>query len=707
MDDIFLSVSECSSKDAGRGIARIDPLFFSELGIETGSLIKIIGKKRTAVKAMPSFIDERGKNIIEIDGTTRGNAGVAINDKVQVEKLIAIQAKQIVIEPSRSIDENSNFTKYLAKAMEGQPISEGDVIKVNVFGFINEDFLVKKTEPSDIVVVGKDTAFFLKAGNARISERKITYEDIGGLKKQIGKIREMIELPLKYPDLFVKLGIEPPRGVLLYGPPGSGKTLIARAIANEASTHFVSINGPEIIQKFYGESEANLRKVFDEAKKNAPSIVFIDEIDAIAPKRGDVQGDVEKRVVTQLLTLMDGLEKRGQIVVIGATNMPELLDTALRRPGRFDREIYIGVPDKNGRLEILNVHSRSIPLDDDVDLEKIAEITHGFVGADIANLCREAAMNALAKVLPDIDFNLRAIPYDVIMQLKVNMANFMYAVNQIEPSALREVFMDVPKVTWKDVGGFKKIKSDLENEIRLPLLYPKLFEATGVRPGRGVLLSGPPGTGKTLIAKALANETGINFIYIKGPELLSKWIGESEKGVREVFKKARLASPCIIFFDEIDSLAPKRGSGGGDSGVSERVLSQLLVEIDGIEKRDGIMILAATNRVDILDPALLRSGRFDIIYNILEPCFEDALEIFRIHAGKMPVEVGMHFELILKQINNITGANIENICKKAAMSAIKRYIAEHKEIQYEDISDFIVREEDFFTAIEDLGYMIK
>jgi transitional endoplasmic reticulum ATPase len=706
MDDILLSVADCSGKDAGRGIARIDPMYFEMLGIETGSLIKISGKKRTAAKAMPSFVDERGKGIIQIDGITRGNAGASLNEKVKIEKLKAIPAKQVVIEPSRSIDENSNFTKYLAKAMEGQPISEGDLIKVNVFGFINEEFLVKKTEPAEIVVIDKDTAFSLKAGNVRASQKKITYEDIGGLKNQIGKIREMIELPLKYPDLFVKLGIEAPRGVLLYGPPGTGKTLIARAIANEASTYFISINGPEIIQKFYGESEANLRKVFDEAKKNAPSIVFIDEIDAIAPKRGNVQGDVEKRVVTQLLTLMDGLEKRGQIVVIGATNMPELLDTALRRPGRFDREIYIGVPDKKGRLEILNVHSRDIPLDEDVDLEKIAEITHGFVGADIANLCREAAMNALAKVLPDIDFNMRSIPYEVIMSLKVNMANFMYAVNQIEPSALREVFMDTPKVTWQDVGGFKKIKEDLENEIRLPLMYPKLFEATGMRPGRGVLLSGPPGTGKTLIAKALANETGINFIYIKGPELLSKWIGESEKGVREVFKKARLASPCIVFFDEIDSLAPKRGSGGSDSGVSERVLSQLLVEIDGIEKRDGIMILAATNREDILDPALLRSGRFDIIYNIGEPSFDDALEIINIHGSKMPTEKNIRFDLILKQIKNITGANIENVCKKAAMLAIKKYIEGHKGDDYDNISDFIVKEQDFYTAIDELGYKI-
>lgn len=704
MDDVLLSVTECSGKDAGRGIARIDPLYFDELGIETGSLIKISGGKRTAAKAMPSFMEERGKGTIQIDGITRENAGASINEKVKIEKLKTVSAKQVVIEPSKNLDENGNITKYLAKALIGQPVCEGDRIIVNVFGFLNEDFIVKKTEPSEIVVVNQDTSFFIKAGSTRISQKKITYEDIGGLNKQIGKIREMIELPLKYPDIFVKLGIEPPKGVLLYGPPGTGKTLIAKAIANEASTYFVSINGPEIIQKFYGESEANLRKVFDEAKKNAPSIIFIDEIDAIAPKRGNVLGDVEKRVVTQLLTLMDGLEKRGQIVVIGATNMPELLDTALRRPGRFDREIYIGVPDKKGRLEILNVHSRSIPLDDDVDLEKIAEITHGYVGADIANLCREAAMNALAKVLPDIDFNKRNIPYNVIMQLKVNMSNFLYAVNQIEPSALREVYMDTPKISWSDVGGFKKIKEDLENDIQLPLRYPKLFEATGIRPGRGVLLSGPPGTGKTLIAKALANETGINFIYIKGPELLSKWVGESEKGVREIFKKARLASPCIVFFDEIDSLAPKRGSGGSDSGVSERVLSQLLVEIDGIEKRDGIMILAATNREDMLDPALLRPGRFDTIYNILEPSFEDALEIMNIHGRKMPVERDIHFDKILKKIINATGAKIENVCKKAAMTAIKRFIEDHKGAQCEDISDFIVKEEDFYTAIEELRY---
>ncbi len=522
MGDAQFIVEECSAKDAGRGIARIDPAFYSQFHVETGSLIRISGKKQTAVKVMPAFVDDRGRGVIQIDGITRDNAGVSIGDKVKIGSLEALPAKHIVIVPSRVSNNNNNITKYLVKIIEGQVVVEGDRIRVNVFGFINEDFLIEKTEPQGFVQINKNTSCSLKSGNVKIAKNKITYEDIGGLKEQTTKIREMIELPLKYPDLFEKLGIEAPKGVLLYGPPGTGKTLIAKAIANETSTYFISINGPEIIQKFYGESEANLRKIFEEAKKNAPAIIFIDEIDAIAPKRGNVVGDVEKRVVTQLLALMDGVENRGQIVVIGATNMPELIDTALRRPGRFDREIYIGVPDKKGRLEILNIHTRAIPLDDDVDLEKIADISYGFVGADIANLCREAAMLTLKKILPDIDFSLQSIPYDVVMSLKVTMNNFMTAFNQIEPSALREVFIDMPNVTFADVGGCKKIKEELENEIKLPIMYPKLFEAVGIRSGRGVLLSGAPGTGKTLLAKAIAKEAGINFIYVKGPELMSK-----------------------------------------------------------------------------------------------------------------------------------------------------------------------------------------
>lgn len=703
MDNSQLTVEECSAKDAGRGIARIDPACYDQLNIETGSLIKISGKKQTAVKVMPAFIDDRGRGVIQIDGITRENAGVSINEKVKIGKLETLPAKQIIIVPSRITNNNNNITKHLVKIMEGQVVNEGDRIRVNVFGLINEDFFIEKTAPQGFVQINKNTNFSLKTGNVKIVKNKITYEDIGGLKEQTSKIREMIELPLKYPDLFDRLGIEAPKGVLLYGPPGTGKTLIAKAIANETSTHFICINGPEIIQKFYGESEANLRKIFDEAEKNAPAIIFIDEIDAIAPKRGNVVGDVEKRVVTQLLALMDGVEKRGQIVVIGATNMPELIDTALRRPGRFDREIYIGVPDKKGRLEILNIHTRSIPLDDDVELEKIAEITYGFVGADIANLCREAAMLTLKKILPDIDFNLQNIPYDEIMNLKVNMSNFMVAFNQIEPSALREVYIDMPNVTWNDVGGCKKIKEELENEIKLPIMYPKLFETVGIKSGRGVLLSGSPGTGKTLIAKAIAKEAGINFIYVKGPELMSKWIGESEKGIREVFKKARLASPCIIFFDEIDSIAPKRGSGGTDSGVSERVISQLLIEMDGIEKRDGITILAATNREDILDPALLRPGRFDIIIKMNEPCFEDALEIIRIHTRKMPITSEISFETIIRSMKKITGANIENVCKKSAMLAIKRYVNKYKGNIPNDTKDLTIIEDDFFMAIKVLG----
>jgi len=705
MDEVLLAVEECQVKDAGRGIGRIDPVYYDILKVKTGDLVKITGKKQTAIRIMPSFIEERGKGILQVDGITRENAGIGINEKAKIEKLEAPCARYVDIQPQKLIDKNNaNFIKSISKILEGKPVIEGDRIRINVFGFFNGDIIVDKTEPSGFSVIDKNTIFSTKSQNVKMAYRKITYEDIGGLRDQIRKIREMIELPLKYPDLFDKLGIDAPKGVLLYGPPGTGKTLIAKAVANETSTYFISINGPEIIQKFYGESEANLRKIFDEARKNAPSIIFIDEIDAIAPKRGNVIGDVEKRVVTQLLAVMDGIEKRGQIVVIGATNMPELLDTAIRRPGRFDREIYIGVPDKKGRLEILNIHTSSIPLDEDVDLEKIAEITHGFVGADIANLCREAAMIALSKVLPDMDLSQQNIPYEDILKLKVNMNNFLTAANQIEPSAIREVFVEIPKVTWNDVGGLKKAKEILENEVKLPLLYPKLFEAAGIKSGRGILLSGPPGIGKTLAAKALARETGINFIYVKGPELMSKWVGESEKGIREIFKKARLVSPCILFFDEIDAIASKRGADNVDSGVSERVLSQILVEMDEVEKREGIIILAATNRIEILDPALIRPGRFDTIIKIAEPTFEEALEIFRIHVRKIPVEKDISFDSIIGNMKKITGASIENVCKKATMMAVKRYIEINKGNVPDNLKDFNIKEEDFYSAVQEINY---
>lgn len=705
MDEVFITVEECSSKDAGRGLGRIDPVYYDILKVEIGNLIKITGKKQTAVRVMPSFFEDRGKSIIQIDGITRENAGTSINERVRIEKLEAPPARNISIEPQRLIDKsNTGIVKNMPGVLDGQPVIEGDRIRLNIFGFYDGDIIIGKTEPSGFSVINKNTVFTIKTQNVKLAHKKITYEDIGGLKEQTRKIREMIELPLKYPDLFERLGIEAPKGVLMYGPPGTGKTLIARAVANETSTHFICINGPEIIQKFYGESEANLRKIFDEAGKNAPSIIFIDEIDAIAPKRGNVVGDVEKRVVTQLLALLDGVENRGQIVVIGATNMPELLDTALRRPGRLDREIYIGVPDRKGRLEILNIHTRAIPLDDDVDLERISEITYGFVGADIAHLCKEAAMIALRRILPDIDLSGQNIPYDEILKLRVNMNNFIMAFNQIEPSAMREVFVEMPKTTWGDVGGLKRVKEILENEVRLPLMYPKLFEKAGIRPGRGILLSGPPGTGKTLAAKALARETGLNFIYVKGPELMSKWVGESEKGIREVFKKARLVSPCILFFDEIDAIAPKRGLGGSDSGVSERVISQILVEMDGIEKREGVIILAATNRIEILDPAIIRPGRFDTIIRIAEPVLEEALEIFQIHTRKMPVRKDISFGPIIGTIKKPTGASIENICKKAAMLAIKKYIDKNKENMPDDSEELIIEEEDFCAAVEQLDY---
>jgi len=567
--------------------------------------------------------------------------------------------------------------RYLARLLDGIPVVTGDRVRVNLFGTRAQTFTVAEATPAGPVLIGPATAIRL-AGEGTGRERgTITYEDIGGLRREIRRIREMIELPLRYPEVFERLGIDPPKGVLLHGPPGCGKTLIARAVAQETSAHFVHINGPEIIDKWYGASEKQLRSIFEDASRRAPAIIFIDEIDAIAPKREEMSGDrqVERRVVAQLLALMDGLESRGHVIVVAATNIPNTLDPALRRPGRFDREIAIGVPDKDGRREILDIHTRGMPLADDVDMERLAAVTHGFVGADLEALGREAAMSALRQLMPDIDFAQAHIPYEKLMALEVTSADFMAALAEVEPSAIREVFTEVPDVGWDDIGGLEEIKRLLMETVEWPLQYAPLFAHVHTAPPKGILLYGLPGTGKTLLAKAVAKESEANFISVKGPELLTKWVGESERGVREVFKKAKQASPCIVFFDEIDALAPRRGAGS-DSHVTERVVSQLLAEMDGIEELKAVVVLAATNRLDIVDPALLRPGRFEVLMELPVPDREARLAIFRVHTQGKPLATDVDLAELAELTEGLVGADIDGLCRQAAMLAIREHLEE-------------------------------
>ncbi len=671
---LTLKVAEAATKDVGRGIVRFDPGEFEKLGVQVGDVVTVEGKRKSVAKVLPAYMDDRGQGVIRLDGITRENAQVGIDEKVRIAACDFQPARKIVVAPltvMRSYD-----TRYIGSLLEGLPLVEGDLVRARLIGSRTQDFKVVATSPSGVVMIHPQTGMEIQQQKEPgEGKTRISYEDIGGLGREIRKIREMIELPLKYPQIFERLGIDPPRGVLLHGPPGCGKTLIARAVANETDAYFRTISGPEIMNKFYGQSEANLRKIFDEASAKAPSIIFLDEIDAIAPKREEMGGEkqVEKRVVAQLLALMDGLSSRGQVIVIGATNIPNVLDPALRRPGRFDREIEIGIPDMNGRLAILDVHTRGMPLAEDVDVKRLAEITHGFVGADLEALSREAAMATLRKIFPRIDFELEEIPYETLMELQVSMDDFMEAFREVEPSAIREVFTEIPDVKWSDVGGLEEVKRVLKETIEWPLKYNDLFKQAGTAPSRGILLHGPPGSGKTLLAKAVASESEVNFISVKGPELMSKWVGESEKGVREIFKKAKQASPCIIFFDEIDSVAPKRGMDGS-SHVADRVISQFLTELDGIEELKGIMVLAATNRPDIIDEALLRAGRFDFHFEIPLPDEDARLEILKVHTRKKPLAEDVNLESIAAASENMVGADLESICKKAAMKAIREFI---------------------------------
>ncbi len=702
-EKIVLKVREALAKDVGRTIARMDPVDMEILGLTVGSIVEIEGKSRTPVRAMPCFPEDRGQKIIQIDGISRENSQTSLDEKVTVRNIEYAPASKMTLHPlTGSSTLRDNDAKYIGSLVEGLPVIAGNRIRATLFGTKASDFKVTDTVPKGVVLINKNTVIrmdSIKQGESGAPAR-ISYEDIGGLGTQLQRIREMIELPLKYPQVFERLGIEAPKGVFLYGPPGTGKTLIARAVAHETEAYFTHISGPEIMGKFYGESEGRLREVFADAKKNAPAIIFIDEIDSIAPKREDMGGEkqVERRVVAQLLSLLDGLESRGKVIVIGATNIPNTIDPALRRPGRFDREISIPIPDKNGRLEILQVHTRGLPLAEDVSLEKLAAITHGYVGADLEALARESAMSALRKILPVIDFEMAEIPYETLMSLTIGMDNFLEAMKEIEPSAIREVFVEVPDVKWEQVGGLDHIKEELREAVEWPLKYSEIFRKANAKPPKGILLYGKPGTGKTLLAKAVASESGVNFISVKGPELINRYIGESERGVREIFKKAKQAAPTILFLDEIDSLVPRRGSGG-DSHVTERVISQFLTEMDGIEEMKGVMVLAATNRKDLLDPALLRSGRFDLSFELPPPDAHTREKIFAIHTADKAVAKDINLKEMAVRTENMVGADIEFICRKAAMFAIREFIEANRSEKDDWQKHFKISKKHFEKAI--------
>ncbi len=675
---IDLHVAEALQSDIGRGIVRIDTASRKKLGVSPGDVVEIVGKRTTAALVWQCYPEDEGLGIIRMDGTLRQNAGVSIGDKVKVKKAQVKEAKKIIFAPTQMARFSPGFHDYVKKRLLGRPVVKGDRVYIGVFGtpFI---LVAVSVSPHGIVQITESTNVIVREEPVKEVEGvpEVTYDDLGGLKEQVQKVREIIELPLKHPELFSRLGIEPPKGVLLYGPPGTGKTLLAKAVANEADAHFISIAGPEIMSKFVGEAEERLREIFEEAEQNAPSIIFIDEIDAIAPKREEVVGEVERRVVAQLLTLMDGLKTRGRVIVIAATNRPNALDPALRRPGRFDREIELPVPDVNGRKEILQIHTRGMPLGDDVDLEEIAKLTHGFVGADLAALCKEAAMRALRRYLPEIDLDEENIPTHILENMKVIREDFLEALKDVQPSAMREVFVEIPNVRWEDIGGLEHVKNELKEAVELPFKNPEIYREAGIKPPKGVFLYGPPGTGKTLLAKAVANEAGANFIAVKGPELLSKWVGESEKAIREVFRKARMVAPAIIFFDEIDSIAPRRGAGDG-SMVLERVVNQLLTELDGISDLKDVVVIAATNRPDIVDPALLRPGRFDKIIYVPPPDRDARKKILEVHTKNMPLDRDVDLDRLAEMTDYYTGADLSALCMEAGLQAIREHSGKKK-----------------------------
>jgi transitional endoplasmic reticulum ATPase len=674
---VELRVLESKARDANRPVVRIDPEAMERGGIVVGDVVEIVGRRKTAAKVWNGLPEDRGKGVIRMNSILRKNADVSLNETVKVRKVEPKPAAFIKLAPvSMTIAVDANFLQYIKQRLREYVVVEGDMMQIYVLSQ-PLTFQVVQTKPTNaVLIITEDTQIqILEKPVSGVRIPHITWEDIGDLEDAKQKIRELVELPLRHPELFKHLGIEPPKGILLIGPPGTGKTLLAKAVANEANAYFVAINGPEIMSKYYGESEARLREIFEEAKKNAPAIIFIDEIDAIAPKREEVTGEVEKRVVAQLLTLMDGLQERGQVVVIGATNRPDAVDPALRRPGRFDREIWINPPDFKGRYEILLIHTRNMPLAPDVDLRKLAEVTHGFSGADLAALAREAAMSALRRAIQSglIDLNQSSIPPETFERIKVTMADFINALREIIPSALREIHIEVPRVRWEDVGGLENVKQELREAVEWPLKYPERFKKFGLRPPKGILLFGPPGTGKTLLAKAVATESGANFIAVRGPEIFSKWVGESEKMVREIFRKARMAAPAVIFIDEIDALATARGLGG-DSLVSERVVAQLLAEMDGVKALENVVVIAATNRPDLVDPALLRPGRFDRIIYVPPPDFRARLEILLIHTKATPLAKDVDLEELARRTEGYSGADLELLVREATFLALREDI---------------------------------
>ncbi|HVB12990.1 MAG TPA: CDC48 family AAA ATPase [Nitrososphaerales archaeon] len=701
-NEIELRVAEAQTRDVGRGIARVDSEIISKMGFATGDVIEIQGRKKTFALLWPAQSSDTGRGIIRIDGSTRNNAGVGIDDKVIVKRIEAAYAEEVTLAPTEAL-RITGGEEYLGQLLDGRVVGKGDEIAINVMNR-RIDLIVTKIHPdAPAVIVNEGTQIVISEEVAKPQRNlpRVTYEDIGGLRGEVVKVREMIELPMKHPELFERLGIEAPKGVLLHGPPGTGKTLLAKAVANETNAHFISITGPEIMGKYYGESEERLRQIFEEAEKNAPSIIFIDEIDSIAPKREEVTGEVEKRVVAQLLALMDGMESRGKVVVIAATNRPNALDPALRRPGRFDREIEIGVPDQKGRLEVLQIHTRGMPLAEDVDLQKLASSSHGFVGADLQALAKEAAMRSLRRVLPSIDLEKKSIPAEILNKIIVKMSDFQDALTEVEPSAMREVLVEIPNIRWTDVGGLSLVKRDLQEAVEWPLKYRDVFDYAKTRPPKGILLYGPPGTGKTLLAKAVASESEANFISVKGPELLSKWVGESERGVREIFHKARQAAPCIIFMDELDSLVPTRGGSVGDSQVTERVLSQILTELDGLEELRDVVIIGATNRPDMIDQALLRPGRFDKMMYVGVPDLEARKEILKIHLKDRPLAKDISVDELAKRTEGYSGADIQAVADTASMLAIREYIDKYKgsDVVNAKLKELVVTEKQFNEAL--------
>ena len=684
-NSLSLKVLEAYTRDVGRGVARIDYDSMDTLNASTGDVIEIKGKRRTVAKCLPLYPSDEGKGIIRIDGLGRNNSGIAIGDTIAVRKIKAVAAEKVVVAPLEAIPPIDE--RYLADALESVPLIKGDNVMVPYFGGRLTFQVIGVTPAADAVLVTQKTSFHIaEKGETLRGVPQVTYEDIGGLTDEIKKVREMIELPLRHPEIFEKLGIEAPKGVLLYGPPGTGKTLLAKAVANESAAHFISISGPEIMSKFYGESEATLREIFKEAREKSPSIIFVDEIDSIAPKREEVTGEVERRVVSQMLSLMDGLEARGKVIVISATNRPNAIDPALRRPGRFDREIEIKVPDKKGRKDILAIHTRNMPLADDVNIDKVASVSHGYVGADLEYLCKEAAMKCLRRLLPELNLEDEKIPPETLDKLIVNGEDFQKALVEVTPSGMREVFIENPDIKWDQIGGLAEVKRELQEAVEWPMKYPGLYDKLGHKMPRGILLHGPSGTGKTLLAKAVATESEANFVSVRGPELLSKWVGESERGIREIFRRARQAAPCVIFFDEIDSIAPIRGAGG-ETAVTERVVSQLLTELDGMENMHGVVVLAATNRADMIDTALLRPGRFDKIIQIPLPDKESRKSILEINAKEIPIVKDpkspdyVNIEKIAELSDGLSGADVAAISNTAVSLVIHEFLDAHPEIK--------------------------